>query len=671
MADESLDSFLDGLQGNLLTTAVQARHSNTPKVDEGFIHATTRTPNAVEWGTGAKWLGVDSLFHHVRQYQILRDFFQLRCPLPSCNDQSEAAADCWGKGREYLQSENLLVFNTSANEDVCPSCKTTRSEFNQDKLFTLYNQMHLVCGMRSGKTSVAAVMGTYIEHCIIALGHKHGLDKYFKQLPGQKLDITFIASTDVQSKDTIWAKYTELRRHSDWYQNYVRWTKKLEVEQKTPNGMKPLSYEELEKEIRNDFLGLNVKSMNSNSGGMAGRTRIAAFVDELARFEVSDTARGADEVYRVLENSLRTIRSISVKNPEIPWLGTMVSVSSPISIEDKSMRLLKQAPQIKGMYAKHYATWDFNPEQPRDMFDDDFSKDPIGAMRDFGAMPPSAASPLISDPDMFRRMAIQPDLKPTTQFRQVVHTDRAGREYISAQLTNSRLSSDGERFICFDASSSFDQFAGACAHGEWVETPEGRQLITVYDWVFRLLPEGKPRRDVWFDFVVQVIEQMAKSYVIGRVEFDRWQSTYLIQQIRDRGISTEMRGTKTDDFLKFVADVNFSRVRMLPPNPDDAQLEPPFMSAQGLAFYELERLERDTDLGKVYNPRKGQRRGYNSDDVATVVVHVNDMVQSTVVDLSTSNTRQVRLHREQMGGSNWSGRGALFRPVNKVNGRGW
>lgn len=671
MVEENLDTFLAGLQGRLTDTAVSVRNTPIKRIDEGHLFATTPAPNAVEWSTGDSWLRVPSLFDHVRQYQIVRDLFQLRCPLPSCNDQSPEAVDCWGKGREYLESENLLVFNASANEDVCPSCKTTRSELVGDGLVKLYNQMHLVCGMRSGKSAVAATIGTYIEHRVLNIGHKMdgALYSYYKQLPGQKFDITFIASTDTQSKDTIWAKYTELRRNSPWFTKYVKWIKQKEIEQQTPNGVKPLSYEELDKEIRNDFLGLVIKSMNSNSGGMAGRTRLCAFIDELARFEITDSSRGADEAYRVLENSLRTIRSSALKDKSLPWLGTMISVSSPISIEDKSMRLLRQAPAIKGMYYGHYATWDFNPNEPRENFDDDFAKDPIGAMRDFGAQPPSAASPLITDPQTFRQLAIQNDLQPTAAFKQVVHVDRVGREYISSIVDHAKLSRDGERFLCFDAGSSFDQFAGACAHGEWVQTPEGRQLITVFDWVIRILPEQKPRRDVWFDFVVQAVDQLSKYYMISRIEFDRWQSTHLMQQLRDRGITTEMKGTTYDHFAKFVNDVNFSRVRMLPPMSNDAQLEPPFMSAQGLAFYELERLERAPDLKKVFNPRKGQRRGYNSDDVATVIVHVNDMVQSTVVDLSGSNSRQVRLHREQMGGTSFTSRGTVFRPHS--NKRGW
>lgn len=672
MADQSLDDFLSSLQSKLANTALTTHSIKEDKIDEGLLHALTPVPNAIEWATGTQWLNVPSVYTHVRQYQIIRDFFQLRCPLPTCNNQSMEYKDCWDKGKEYLQSENLLVFNKSAGEDVCPSCGTTRSEFVADGLLNLYNQMHLVCGMRSGKTATAAIIGTYTEHRIINIGHSlpGGLAEYYGQLPGQVFDLTFVASTDVQSKDTIWAKYAELRKNSPWLNKYIRWLKNEEVRQQTPNGVKPWAYEEFDKEIRNGKLLLMIKSMNSNSSGMAGRTRMAAFIDELARFEITDSSRGADEVYRVLDNSLMTVRSPAMKDKSLPWLGAMFSISSPISIEDKSMQLLKQAPSIRGMYYGHYATWDFNPTLPRDSFDSAFERDPIGAMRDYGAQPPSAASPLITDPDLFKKLAVQDDLKPTAEFRTVLHTDRTGREYLSVLMENAQLVRNGERFICFDAGSTFDQFAAACAHGEWVETPEGRQLVTVYDWVIRVLPEHKPRRDVWFDFVVQIAERIAKYAIIGKIHFDRWQSTYLIQQLRDRGINCEMAGTTFDHFDKFVNDVNFSRVRMLPPAKNDHLIDPPAMTAPGLAFYELERLERASDLKKVFNPRKGQRRGWNSDDVATVVVHVNNMVQSTVVDLSDSNTRKMRLHREQMGGTNWTARGTLFRPIGGTK-RGW
>lgn len=676
IGDSSLDDFLAGLTKSLKqATAEQAAVANSEalaKVDEQLKYFTTPAPNAIEWATGHTYLNLESLYHHVRQYQIIRDFFQLRCPLPTCNKQSEEYADCWGKSRQYLESENLLRWSHSAGEDVCPCCGTTRSEFVNDGLLTRYNQLHLICGMRAGKSSLASIMGTYVEHRLINVGHgtTGGLAAYFNQMPRQPFEIAFTASTEVQAADTIWAKFTSLRGESPWIQQYIKWVKKLETDQATIAGAKAWTYEERDKYITNGALGLKINSMNSNSSGMAGRTRIASFIDELSRFDSKESPRSADEAYRVLENSLRTVRSAVHSAKDLPWLGCMISISSPISEDDKGMRLLRDAPRIKGMYYGHYATWDFNPDQPREMFEDDFEKDPIGAMRDFGAMPPTAASPLISDPERFKEMVIDHTRTPSATFKRVIHTDRLGMEYVSAVVDSARLLRDSERYIAFDAGVSFDQFAAACVHGEWVESPDGKQLVTVYDWVLRILPDRVPRRDIWFEFVIALIERLRKYNIIARVNFDRWQSTYLIQQIRDRGIMATTKGTTVDMFSKFLNDANYGKVRMLPPLPEDQGREPVDMSAQSLAFYELVRLERSGDLKKIYNPRKGRRRGYDSDDVAQVVVHANHMLQSTISDTSGNMlSPESRLKREVMGQARWQGGPRLMRP--QLSKRGW
>jgi hypothetical protein len=678
MAEQSLGDFLSGLQGQLIQKAQSVvplvgspQPGTTKSSDEKLRYFCTPAANAIEWATEGKFLGVDTLWHHRRQYQLIRDFFQLRCPLSSCNSQTAEAIDPWDKGREYLQAETLLVHSATYGEDVCPKCGSTRTELTDDGLLKQNNQMHVVAGMRSGKTATAAIMGTFIEHKVITIAHSipGGLSKYFDQLNKQPFEMSFIASTEVQSADTIWAKFVGLRSGSPWIEEYVRWLKQLQLAQQTPDGVKPWKYEERDKYIINELIGFKLNSLNSNSNGMAGRTRIASCIDELSRFEDTDGARGSDEAYRVLENSLRTVRSKATKNKLVPWMGTMISISSPISADDKAMRLLKDAPRIKGMYYGHYATWDFNPDQPREMFDADFEKDPAGAMRDFGARPPTAASPYIVDPERFRQLVVDDTIQPTTSFRQIVHTDRTGREYVSAVIDQTQMVRNGERYICFDAGSSFDQFAAACAHGEWVHTPEGKQLVTVFDWVFRLVPENKPKRDVWFDFVIGIIERLSKNMFVARVEFDRWQSTALIQQIRSRGVNCEMSGTTVDHFNKFLNDANYSKVRMLPPLSTDHKSEPLFMSPQGLAFYELERLERSMDMKRIYNPMKGARRGYNSDDVATVIVHANYMVQAAISDPNATNTMEARLRRESASAQNWNGGGRLFRPV--LNRRGW
>lgn len=1063
MADDiKLDAFLVNLHKQLQSATIDESNKikieSNPQTDTRLKYFTTPAPNAIEWSVRADYLNLPSLYHHTRQYQIVRDFFQLRCPMPTCNRQDEESKDCWNKPRSYLESENLLVWSSTHGEDVCPKCGSTRSELHEDGLLLRYNQMHLVCGMRcvtadtiiptsagvlkiadvwgdrqrvadtfepvslmvksrdgyvaasdvyyagkaksikislekglsitgslihpvmvdrgnrsewtklsdirvgdhvavdsggwpelpqyriqdnvindiskylnktskytlptaldeklasilgylvaegqcnrengvrftngdsctlshfadlckdvfsvelhdystdgltkdlngrgirkllrylgledknahhktiphsiwksprsvaaaflrayfegdgtasverkknkkgvskavvaaytvsrqlaedllrmlwmldiraslsktksrkfsskdkfdhdaysiriygkeivrfaeivgfisdrkkaaldacltavsklarprkdyllvksiedageqdlfdlhvpgkhefiansivshnSGKSSLASVIGTYVEHRLLNIGHsvEGGLARYFEQTPRQPFEMTFTASTDVQAADTIWAKFIALRGESPWMQEYIRWVKELERNQKTINGAKPWAYEERTKDIINGSLNFKINSLNSNSGGMAGRTRVASFIDEIGRFDSTDSPRSADEAYRVLENSLRTVRSKVFANKELPWLGCMFSISSPISEDDKAMRLLRDAPRIKGMYYGHYATWDFNPDQPRHMFDDDFEKDPLGASRDFGAAPPTAASPLIVDQMRFKEQAIDVNLQPTATFKKVIHRDRTGLEYVSLVLDSAKLSRDGERYIAFDAGVSFDQFAAACVHGEWVDSPDGKQLVTVYDWVIRVLPDSMPRRDVWFEFVINLIENLRKYTLISRVNFDRWQSTYLIQQIRDRGIMATSKGTTPDVYMKFLNDVNYGKVRMLSPLIQDAAADPASMSAQGLAFYELLRLERSADLRKVFNPKKGKKRGHDSDDVAQVVVQASHMLQSTISDVSGSNSTESKLKREMSGSYRWEGGAKLFRPP--VSNRGW
>jgi len=138
------------------------------------------------------------------------------------------------------------------------------------------------------------------------------------------------------------------------------------------------------------------------------------------------------------------------------------------------------------------------------------------------------------------------------------------------------------------------------------------------------------------------------------------------------GVRAEQKGTKVEDFIRFVADANTGRVRMLPPLPEDADLDPPFKSAAAVALYELKRLERSIDDKRVYSSAKGQRRGYASDDVAQVIVHTHAMVQNSQV-LPTDAKMRSRIHRlkaENVGGAQWGqgNAGHLFSPSRSSGG---
>lgn len=645
---EGREPLRSSIQSIVSSVLINEKHEETD-LEKDYL--SIPAPNIIEFVATPQYLNIPSVYKHRRQYQILRDFFQYRCPI--CNSQKSEAIDCWDKSREYLESENLLVWEQKHEDDVCPSCKTTRAEFEQDGLLKRYNQLHGIVGMRSGKTATAGMIGCWVEHRLltIALQQKDcRLANYFGLLPKQPFEVTFIASTEIQSNDTIWAYYRSMRMDSNWFKRYVSWVKTQENKQNTPTGMERWVYKETIREIWNGHIGVKFNSKNSNSSGLAGRTRISSMVDELCRFKQTESSMGAEEAYRVMENSLRTVRSAVQNRGLLAWLGFMGSISSPISVDDKGMELLYQSTEIKSMYAFHYATWEFNPDEKREYYDEAFEKDQVGTERDFGAQPPLAANPLVMDPEKFEDRVVDSTLKPTATIDVIPFMDKVGQEYFKAVMVECALKRDAPRYVVFDAGVTFDSLAGACGHLEIKQLPDGSyEYITVVDWVLRVLPSED--REVWLDSCLDVIKTQKKFQKIAQVEFDRWNSVTLIQQIRNEGVHAEQKSIKAQDYIQFIADSIMGRVKLLPKEPDDDNLEPPFKSPPAVGIYEIKRLERSIDDRKVYNPKKGKRRGYNSDDVAVVLVHLHKMCQDSQVMPTGAKirSREARLKREQVG----------------------
>jgi hypothetical protein len=698
----SLDELVKSLESRI--GSLTAKGSIGDEFIINGVDLRIRAPNAIQWVTGEQWLNLPSVWKHVRQYQIIRDFFQLRCPI--CN---KGAVDCWGKGEEELKAEILLIWDPLIQEDRCPSCKITRSDFVEDGFLKPYDTLIGVAGMRSGKSVVAGMIGTYIRHVFITMGIRSQgmLHKIFGLLPTQNLEIAFVATTSTQALQTIWSNFQKQSAAAPWFKHYVEWVKKREDRQVTPDGVRRWVYKELEDSITDDWIGMNCVSLNSNSAGMAGRTRIAFFVDELSRFGLGDSKMGADEIWAVFEHSLKTLRGARDQMGfKDFWLGSAIAISSPISIEDKTMVLHNQAADTVKMYAWKYATWEFNPFQPRASFDDDYKRDPILAERDFGANPPNATNPLVMDPVRFWS-SIDHTAKPTGFFRITHPIDKSKREYVGAELETSIIDQKRPLYIFGDSSKSFDQFAlVACSH-MWLpsftevsqkelrdfqekkfggthptsnehlsggyylnsanlgktEDAETLTLVSVHEWSLRIIPE--PNKNVWFESVVDILKKLVKYRKIAMVAFDSWNSESTLQRISDMGIPAQTIKLTVDDFTRAVQDTMLGRLRLQPPRESDklsidkmgtliVGTAVASMSAEGATIYELMRLERSKDLKQVSNPRKGMVRGENSDDLAHCLVGSHRLIQESI-GVVRNNSREIQRAKEAGGASQFVG----------------
>ena len=439
--------------------------------------------NICEWVTGMDYWNVPSTFDHSRQYQIMRDLFGVRCPI--CNSSKPEAVDCWGKGRIYLESETLLAWVESHQDFVCPRCGSTQRELIHDGVLHFYNEAIVLAGMRSGKSFLGAHIGGYFEHFLStrAMFGQGSIQRLLKQEKSEWFEITFSASTATQAQQTIYAKYREMRKNSPWIQRYATWAQKFETLQ--PSDVDRWTYNTNNDAILDGWARVRYNRIASDSAGVAGKTRIMASIDEWARLADTEGSRSARELYRVLNQSLATVRAAVLQNPLPAFLGMMLNVTSPISQDDPAMEQYNKAlgGELRHTYYWKGPTWDFNPQMPRFVFDDDYAKDPLAAERDFGANPPNAESPFVDDPKRFWR-SIDFEHEPIATFRPSFFEDTTGKKYVGAEVENCKLNHVHPYYLFGDAGLNWDSFGLVCAHAEWIDLDEFENSDTG--------PDGEP-----------------------------------------------------------------------------------------------------------------------------------------------------------------------------------
>lgn len=648
--------------------------TRTGATADGWI--TQVAPNIIRWAVDAEYLNFPSVQNVWGQYQALRDYFELRCPI--CNEGTTKdgdQGDCWGKSPEELRAEHLLEFNPLIQEDQCPSCKVTRSQFEEDRLFRGFNQMHMVIGQRAGKSVLAAIIATYIEHWLIATGlaTPGGLAEYFGTVKRDPFEIAFLASSAVQAEDTVWAKYVGMREEAPWFQRFTSWITEAEKNQEsTGGGHWTYSVSKKKISIGHPAIRLNMVSLSANAGANRGRTRPAAFIDELAYFTGQDSRLSAREAYRAMERSLRTIRSRSQMYGGPSWAGSIISVTSPLTRSDYAWELLRNAPKLKRMYFQHRPTWRFSPFETREGLNDEFLKDPIGAERDYGANPPGTAFPFIVNQQRFATTVLT-DIPPIVSLGTRTFTDQVGHSYVGVTLLGAAYDFTRRgHYLTFDAGETFDSFAMTLSREDFVEGGDRPRKVTVVVSVFRVVPEAD--KPIWFDSVVALVAELKEKINIVRVEFDRWQSTAPIQSIRNLGVHAEKRSLTKDDIKMFRSDAFEGRVKMPRPHADDfdgttfLKVSHLDMHMESIPLAELFELQEDPDTFVVYNPNKNKgRRGEHSDDMIRTIMHANRIIQASgVSNEQTDNSKRARRERVEQSGNDWSSRGAVVRPMRRM-----
>lgn len=398
-----------------------------------------------------------------------------------------------------------------------------------------YNEFILVAGMRSGKTTLLSCFAAYETFLVLTIDYRRKYDL----LPGSPIFGIMAAAKEEQARDTIFAAYKARIEHSPFFNS-------------------------LDFYVRRDFVvfpehNFMVRAVCSSSATEVGRTCKFVCIDEMSRLEETAGKRSGLEVYRALTKSTRTFLDE----------GHRFICGSPQHTTDLLMQLYEQGKKNPKTLVAKYATWEYNPHISRESLADEFQRDPLAAMRDYGADPTSAL-------DVF--------------FRDKSILNYSGRNVLMALWDNAPVQPEPFDYVLAgDPALRHDAFGLALAHRE------GDTYIV--DGVFRFKPTRKKEVDPFEvkDFILKIIDR----FPVRAVVFDTWNFPEIQREISRRGVKVVNHIVRRPEYDR-LKELAWDRKLILP-------------DADYLRF-ELESLII-TPSGKVDHPKGGSK------DVADAVAN--------------------------------------------------
>uniref|UniRef100_A0A7V3J9N3 Terminase large subunit gp17-like C-terminal domain-containing protein n=1 Tax=candidate division CPR3 bacterium TaxID=2268181 RepID=A0A7V3J9N3_UNCC3 len=510
------------------------------KMVKGNYHSfenLKRYKNIIQWIV--EGLGIETLYDYVRQYQVIRDFYELLCPVCA----AEEDLDCWGKTKEQLKRQ--VLFELDWDEEVlkCPVCGFVRERLKYDRLV-------LCVGMRSGKSATAAMISSYTMMLWFALGGS--LDKRYDLLPGQRFRIAMVCTSGAQTEKTVWGEFVSMMdnvRDADM--------RKI-LEGKMVNQLLGIGFGNVTKtnEVEWRFGNLEVLALHSNSGSLVGGTGLLSVLDEYSRFDLGDSKRSASEVFAALNNSLFTVRSKS-KTALDDMFGRMIVVSAPFYLADRdpTVRLVKEGREKTLAY--WMPSWEFNPFFRKEDIEEEYAYDAFRIERDFGANPDVGVSRFFEDVD---RVLDCIEYGSGWEFKKVVKHFSGGVKFLTVEEVTG-WSFGGRYSVHVDLGALHDSLSMAFAKRE-----DG---LIIVEGLLVLKPKGV---EIWIDTALEILMMLKNKINFLKITYDNWNSLSAIQNLKREGLNVERRSVGETELTNLKRALYVKKVKIMDPGESAVDL---------------------------------------------------------------------------------------------------
>ena len=553
----------------------------------------------------------------------------------------------------------------------------------------------LVLGRRSGKSSLISFIQTYEAYKLICKGDPQS---YYSIRRRHPIWVVNTAKDGSQAQDPFRLCKDNIRR-IPFFEKYVDWSKDNSEELRLFTPADLYENDQIRKYNATKSKGTTKKNLlegsimiaafTTSAASKRGKAIICLILDEFAHFERTKTVGGGATEEDILAEMPQTdyamLKALSPSTKDFIMAdkgifdGKVIMISSPREKGGELYRNyclaggLEQTGAITEEINDNYllmqlATWECNPKYPREVFNSDFKKDPIGANMEYGAH--------------FG--------EPSTSFIDAEKIDEMVKEHI-------RMSYVGQwqrqYIISVDPASKSDTYAVAWGHVEndivVVDGIQGFRPKVVHNKVTGKIVQIPVKAGEVVKFIKALAARLCYQGVLLEIVFDQWNSMQSITELKNAGyIALETffsNKYKTAMYTNFLEKLNLGAVHCFSQPPEFTfDAAPPYLEGWLEQMkLELKYLTKTItgDVVKFGHPKSGPIQTDDFADVLANLVHRHGLYQSgdrqVYKDLYKQTGRPVkhqaannRVGRRVSGLFPGSGRGTSVKDIiQKLGGR--
>lgn len=416
----------------------------------------------------------------------------------------------------------------------------------------------LVWGKGGGKDTISVLIQLYLVYLLLNLRNPQ---RFLAQPDQSSIDMYNIACAREQAETVYFqilksfvTQWRWLRENWDCVINGRWFTSQTEKEIDWLNKVT----------ITNDAIifpkNIRCFSGSSESSSLEGKNILCYVLDEADDFKQESENRSADKIFRTMSSSANSRFRGKQKGFIISW---------PRSKDGFILKLYERTQSMLNVYGDIAPTWEVKPRHlyspesfeyeghqvPVD-FQEEFRLNPLMCMACYLCEPPDAINPFIED---FERVdAAMENIPQLFEFRDKV-VDKAGGTFITKSISRAPFMHDRSiRYVMsFDLSETRDYTALSIAHRE--------EDKIVFDTITTWIPDKKKGIRVDLNNVEEVVNSIRQDVTIEKIVGDRWNSSILIQKLRNKGVKAKIMTLDLDDYELFKRML-YARQVVLPKN---------------------------------------------------------------------------------------------------------